>query len=187
MHPLQTRFDALVGAVGAPPDVDAPAATPRAELGAKLQSLAVDLAAEALPWRAEAPPYTRHLLARSAQTGATLYAVAWCEGATSPVHDHETWGLVAVVRGALTEERWRRAEPAPPRVTGPAGALVRGARTGLQPSDLLAFPAGHVHAVTGRGSALSLHLYGGLQRAYLRFDLSAGTQTLVPDSDAAAV
>jgi 3-mercaptopropionate dioxygenase len=93
--------------------------------------------------------------------------------ATTPVHDHQMWGLVGVLRGSEISQHFV-ADPA-------TGALARGQCATLTPGDVevLRPSAGDIHQVTnalGDGGSLSIHAYGGNIGAARRhtFDVETG-------------
>jgi len=98
----------------------------------------------------------------------------WCDpSACTPVHDHQTWGLVGMLRGSETSQRFVR-DPA-------NGTLAKGGLAILAPGDVeVLLPAeGDIHQVTNALSncgSLSIHVYGGNIGAIRRhtFDIGSG-------------
>jgi predicted metal-dependent enzyme (double-stranded beta helix superfamily) len=89
------------------------------------------------------------------------------------VHDHQTWGLVGMLRGSETSQRFVR-DPA-------NGTLAKGGLAILAPGDVeVLLPAeGDIHQVTNALSncgSLSIHVYGGNIGAIRRhtFDIGSG-------------
>jgi 3-mercaptopropionate dioxygenase len=131
---------------------------PRAIAGRLKPLLAVDgwLAPEhQLPGR---DSYRQHLLHVSSDRRLSVVALVWLPGQRTPIHDHVSWCVVGVYRGAERETHYRLIE--------------RGGRRRLQPVSELEAPAGHVealvpparniHAVAaaGPGKTISIHVYG---------------------------
>jgi predicted metal-dependent enzyme (double-stranded beta helix superfamily) len=86
----------------------------------------------------------------------SLAAVVWNAGQRTPVHGHETWGVVGIYAGAERELRYVKPEGAGP--LAPAGEHVweRGQVTVCCTTD------DDVHAVTAVGDAptVGIHVYG---------------------------
>jgi 3-mercaptopropionate dioxygenase len=108
-----------------------------------------------LPGRDE---YRQHLLHVSPCRRMSVVSLVWLPGQSTPIHDHVSWCVVGVYRGAERETRYR---------------LVReGGRLCLEPTGHIEADAGHVealvppaeniHAVTAAGDerAISIHVYG---------------------------
>lgn len=106
-----------------------------------------------------------------------VVSFVWGPGAATPVHDHQVWGLVGMLRGAETSLRF---VPDPE-----TGALAPGALTKLAPGDVEVLrPAdGDIHQVTNalkdQGS-ISIHVYGGNIGAVRRhtFEVPSGQPKL---------
>jgi predicted metal-dependent enzyme (double-stranded beta helix superfamily) len=86
----------------------------------------------------------------------SLAAVVWNAGQRTPVHGHETWGVVGIYAGAERELRYVKPEAGGPLM--PAGEHVweRGQVTVCCTTD------DDVHAVTAVGDAptIGIHVYG---------------------------
>ena len=86
-----------------------------------------------------------------------VVSFVWAPGAVTPVHDHQMWGMVGMLRGSETSLHF-----APDPATG---ALTPGLLNELKPGDVeLLLPAeGDIHqvtnALTDQGS-ISIHVYG---------------------------
>jgi predicted metal-dependent enzyme (double-stranded beta helix superfamily) len=52
--------------------------------------------------------YKRYLLYSDPDHGFIVMAVVWAPGASTPIHDHGTWGVVGVLKGSLsiTNYKW---------------------------------------------------------------------------------
>jgi predicted metal-dependent enzyme (double-stranded beta helix superfamily) len=87
----------------------------------------------------------------------SIVSFAWAPGARTPIHDHQVWGLVGMMRGSESSQRFVRAAD---------GMLERGICSTLMPGDVeeLLPSKGDIHQVSNvlsdRGS-LSIHVYGG--------------------------
>jgi 3-mercaptopropionate dioxygenase len=124
---------------------------------------------------AEGPPhgYAQNLLWCDPFERFSVVSFVWAPSACTPVHDHQTWGLVGVLRGSESSQRFVR-DPA-------NGTLAQGGLAVLAPGDVeVLLPAeGDIHQVTNtlsdRGS-LSIHVYGGNIGAIRRhtFDRASG-------------
>ncbi|PXY21303.1 hypothetical protein [Prauserella muralis] len=88
-----------------------------------------------------------------------LVSVVWSPGQRTPVHGHETWGVVGIHSGAERETRYLKPAGGPGRPLTPAGEQVwqRGEVTVCCTTD------DDVHAVTAVGDAptVGIHVYGG--------------------------
>jgi predicted metal-dependent enzyme (double-stranded beta helix superfamily) len=130
------------------------------EVGAKLLAELVshdDWLPEAM---AKCPPhgYAQNLLWCDPFERFCIVSFVWAPSACTPVHDHQMWGLVGMLRGSETSQRFVR-DPA-------TGGLAIGECSTLAPGDVEALlPAlGDIHQVTNALSdcgSLSIHVYGG--------------------------
>lgn len=88
----------------------------------------------------------------------SLVSFVWGPGQFTPVHDHEVWGYVGMLRGAEINQRY---------VRHPDGQLTpAGEATTLLPGDVecLSPEAGDIHRVSNAFAdrvSISVHLYGG--------------------------
>ena len=106
-----------------------------------------------------------------------VVSFVWGPGAATPVHDHEMWGLVGMLRGSETSLAFDR-DPE-------TGGLKPGLLTELKPGmvEVLKPSHGDIHqvtnALTDRGS-ISIHVYGGNIGAVRRhtFDVKTGEAKL---------
>jgi predicted metal-dependent enzyme (double-stranded beta helix superfamily) len=105
------------------------------------------------------PLVTRHFEGHAGSWWLGLFV--WPPGATTPIHDHTSWGVYRCAAGTLLEERYRRLDD---------GAQLNHARLRLawrrrwnrgDSSALLPY-AGGIHRITNPGDtpAWSVHLYG---------------------------
>jgi predicted metal-dependent enzyme (double-stranded beta helix superfamily) len=103
--------------------------------------------------------YRTHLVHAEPDGTFSVAVLVWLPGQATPVHDHLSWCVSAVLAGTEHEEIFRL-------VPGPAGkgghfALV--ARADSPAGTVSGFaPPGDIHRVTNVGStvAVSLHVYG---------------------------
>lgn len=128
---------------------------------------------------AKGPPhgYAQNLLWCDPFERFCVVSFVWAPGAVTPVHDHEMWGLVGMLRGSETSLRFVR-DPA-------TGALAPGGLTKLAPGDVevLRPSEGDIHQVTNTladRSSISIHIYGGNIGAVRRhtFDVKTGEPKL---------
>lgn len=115
--------------------------------------------------------YQQHLLYCDPQERFSVVSFVWGPGAFTPVHDHLTWGLIGMLRGAEAEERYER-DPA-------TGCLEPVARSILHPGEIgIVSPTlGDIHRVSNTlpdRASISIHVYGGNIGAIRRhkFDLA---------------
>jgi predicted metal-dependent enzyme (double-stranded beta helix superfamily) len=112
------------------------------------------------------------------QARFSVVSSVWAPGQASPIHDHTVWGVIGVLRGGETEERYRQ---------GPDGRLeAEGAKLTLHPGDVsvLSPAAGDVHKVSNLYPdrvSISIHVYGADigQVSRSSFDLTGGRKTFV--------
>jgi predicted metal-dependent enzyme (double-stranded beta helix superfamily) len=124
---------------------------------------------------AKCPPhgYAQNLLWCDPFERFCVVSFVWAPSATTPVHDHQMWGLVGVLRGSEISQHFA-ADTA-------TGALAKGECATLMPGDVevLRPSAGDIHQVTnalGDCGSLSIHVYGGNIGAVRRhtFDVETG-------------
>jgi len=101
----------------------------------------------------------------------SVVSFVWTPSAQTPVHDHQMWGLVGMLRGSETSQAFSR---------DASGALVAGKTTTLAPGDveILRPSAGDIHKVTNALNdcgSLSIHVYGGNIGAVKRFTFDPAT------------
>jgi len=88
----------------------------------------------------------------------SLVSFVWGPGQSTPVHDHEVWGYVGMLRGSEINQRF---------VRGADGRLASaGEATTLRPGDVerLSPAEGDIHQVSNAYPdrvSISVHLYGG--------------------------
>ncbi|VCU71617.1 Cysteine dioxygenase type I [Pigmentiphaga humi] len=101
--------------------------------------------------------YRQYLLYGDPLERFSLVSFVWGPGQRTPVHDHCTWGVIGMLRGAEIDQRYRRAE---------SGLAPDGPARRLGPSDVatLSPAAGDIHQVRNAYDdrvSISIHLYGG--------------------------
>ncbi len=104
----------------------------------------------------------------------TVQMVAWAGGTVSPIHNHGTWGIVALLAGQEKNRFWRRS------LADPAQIEDEGDRT-FSPGDLITFLPDAIHQVEALGDepTISFNLYGETDyQQRFRFDPQRGTATL---------
>jgi predicted metal-dependent enzyme (double-stranded beta helix superfamily) len=98
-----------------------------------------------------------HFLYREYQFPLTVQMVTWSPGTASTIHNHGTWGLVAMLGGQEKNRIWRRV----PEAKSPhAIELVE--EVILAPGDIITFTPGAIHQVEPYGDepTISFNLYG---------------------------
>ncbi len=114
-----------------------------------------------------------HFLYREHQFPLTVQMVTWRPGTQSTIHNHATWGLVALVGGQERNRLWRRSPtPQSPDRLEAVGEVV------LSPGDIITFTPGAIHRVEPLGDepTISFNLYGvtDFKQRYV-FDLEQAT------------
>jgi predicted metal-dependent enzyme (double-stranded beta helix superfamily) len=124
---------------------------------------------------AKCPPhgYAANLLWCDPFERFSIVSLVLAPGAETPVHDHQMWGMVGILRGSETSQHF---------VQDPAtGLLAKGPRATLRPGEIevLSPAEGDIHQVANAladGNSLSIHVYGGNIGAMRRrrFDPASG-------------
>ncbi|MSP76589.1 MAG: cysteine dioxygenase [Rhodospirillaceae bacterium] len=130
------------------------------EVGAKLLAELVkhdDWLPESM---ARCPPhgYAQNLLWCDPFERFSVVSFVWAPSACTPVHDHQMWGLVGMLRGSETSQRFTR--------DSVTGELTVGECSTLAPGDVEALlpVLGDIHQVTNALTdcgSISIHVYGG--------------------------
>lgn len=102
--------------------------------------------------------YQQYLLYRDPRERFSVVSFVWGPGQATPIHDHKTWGIIAMLRGGEISERFMIDES--DGTLRPVGEQV------LRPGDVDAVsPAlGDIHRVRNMFSdqvSISIHIYGG--------------------------
>jgi predicted metal-dependent enzyme (double-stranded beta helix superfamily) len=104
----------------------------------------------------------------------TVQMVAWAPGQVSTIHNHATWGIVALIGGQERNRFWQRDPNATDQIQ-PVGEQV------LLPGDMIGFTSGAIHCVEALGDepTISFNLYGvtDYQQRY-EFDIQTQTAKL---------
>ena len=103
----------------------------------------------------------------------TVQLVAWAPGMASPIHNHASWGLVALLSGQEKNTFWQRS-PTPdlPDRIEPIGDCL------MVPGDILCLMPDAIHQVEAIGDqpSISFNLYGETNYdRRLEFDSIQGT------------
>lgn len=114
-----------------------------------------------------------NFLYREHEFPLTVQMVAWAPGMLSSIHNHATWGIVAIVGGQERNQLWRRV----PTTEAPHQIEVVGERV-LYPGDLIAFTPEAIHSVEplGKEPTVSFNLYGVTDYSQ-RYKFDPTTQT----------
>jgi predicted metal-dependent enzyme (double-stranded beta helix superfamily) len=108
--------------------------------------------------RCVAERYQQNLLHCDPRERFSVVSFVWAPGQKTAIHDHTVWGLVGVLRGEETSQRFA--------LSGAGQPLIAGEKSILRPGDVeLLLPSeGDIHEVTNSGlggAAVSIHVYGG--------------------------
>jgi 3-mercaptopropionate dioxygenase len=103
--------------------------------------------------RGDPTGYQTHLVHAEPDGSFSIAMMVWLPGQQTPVHDHVTWCVTAVIKGTEYEEifAWRD------------GSLEVVERRQNAPGTVSGFaPPGDIHRVrnSGSGVAVSMHVYG---------------------------
>ena len=174
---LVSACDALAGACGDAGQCVAAVAPMMLELAAVGSGLLTDEQK-----REDPSTYARNAIHLGDADGVSLFALVWRPGQWTPIHDHGTWGVVAVLEGVLKERSYV-----------PAGNTIDDSeKIDLRPGGIVLLAPGsvttfvpnpdHIH-MTGvpedRQKVISLHLYGRLMSNYHFYDLKSQYRRLV--------
>jgi len=109
---------------------------------------------------AECPPhgYAQNLLWCDPLEHFSVVSFVWAPSARTPIHDHQVWGLVGMLRGSETSQRFK---PDPQ-----TGLLEKSDCKTLAPGyvEVLLPAEGDIHQVANAlsdRSSISIHVYGG--------------------------
>lgn len=108
---------------------------------------------------AEADPvhYRQYLLFCDGAERFSVTAFVWAPGQFTPIHDHRTWGLIGVLRGAERSEAFLRREGGALEPSGEPHLLLPGQVEMVSPET------GDIHRVSNAADqvTISIHIYGG--------------------------
>jgi predicted metal-dependent enzyme (double-stranded beta helix superfamily) len=103
------------------------------------------------------PGWSVRFLYREHGFALTVQMVAWLPGHVSTIHNHGTWGIVAVIGGQEKNTFWVRspAEEAPDRIQTTGEQI-------LVPGDIIGFLPDTIHCIEPIGDepAVTFNLYG---------------------------
>lgn len=116
--------------------------------------------------------YRQYLLHCDPKQRFSVVSFVWGPGQTTPIHDHMVWGLIGMLRGSETGQRFS-ADGDGPMVAGPTEALQPGDKEVVSPT------LGDVHKVSNAladRASISIHVYGANIGAVSRhvFDPATG-------------
>lgn len=96
-------------------------------------------------------------LYREPEYPLTVQMVAWKPGTSSPIHNHGTWGIVALIDGTEKNRFWKRS----PTAEFPDKLELVGEQI-LQPGEIIGFMPGAIHSVESVGDepTISFNIYG---------------------------
>lgn len=118
--------------------------------------------------------YQQHLLWCDPYERFSVVSFVWGPGQETPVHDHTIWGLIGMLRGEETEQRFD--------IDPVTGRLIQARESTLKPGEVAAVSPsiGDVHRVRNALSdrpSISIHVYGANIGAVKRhvFDVAQNT------------
>jgi predicted metal-dependent enzyme (double-stranded beta helix superfamily) len=94
--------------------------------------------------------------------GCSLQVFVWAPGASTPIHDHTSWGAYSCVVGSLLEQRYQRLDDEAQPNRAHLRSLWRRVWRGGDGASTVAPYAGGIHRVANpsRRPTISVHLYG---------------------------
>ncbi|MBD1551255.1 cysteine dioxygenase [Pseudomonas typographi] len=101
--------------------------------------------------------YQQLLLHADSQQRFSVVSFVWGPGQRTPVHDHRTWGLIGMLRGAEDSQNFVRAADGSLTADGAAIRLVPGQVEAVSPN------IGDIHQVSNAFDdrvSISIHVYG---------------------------
>jgi 3-mercaptopropionate dioxygenase len=107
--------------------------------------------------RADAEYYQQYLLYCDPEERFSIVSVVWGPGQGTPVHDHTVWGLIGMLRGAETSERFALGGLGQPMQSLGAERLTPGKVDRVSPG------IGDIHRVSNAYDdriSISIHVYG---------------------------
>lgn len=95
-------------------------------------------------------------LYREPEYPLTVQMVAWKPGTTSPIHNHATWGIVALIDGTEKNCFYKRSPTA-----GQRDRLELVGEQVLQPGEIIGFMPGAIHSIESMAdTTISFNIYG---------------------------
>lgn len=100
----------------------------------------------------------------------TVQTVAWYPGKVSPIHNHATWGIVALLGGQEKNTLWKQVDN--------NGLIEKVGEVILNPGEIISFTADAIHHVEALGNepTISFNLYGETDYEQ-RFEFDLENQT----------
>jgi len=102
--------------------------------------------------------YRQYLLHADGAERFSVVSFVWSPGQTTPIHDHTTWGLIGMLRGAEVEQHYAHRPDGRLEPEGEPHRLETGAVDAVSPS------IGDLHRVSNAYNdrvSISIHVYGG--------------------------
>jgi predicted metal-dependent enzyme (double-stranded beta helix superfamily) len=102
--------------------------------------------------------YRQYLLHADGAERFSVVSFVWGLGQTTPIHDHTTWGLIGMLRGAELEQHYARRPDGRLEPEGEPHRLEAGAVDAVSPN------IGDLHRVSNAYDdcvSISIHVYGG--------------------------
>lgn len=101
--------------------------------------------------------YQQYLLHCDSRERFSVVSFVWGPGQKTPIHDHRVWGLIGMLRGAETGERWSKGRE--------GGIRADGLPQRLEPGDVdrVSPRIGDIHRVANAHAdrtSISIHVYG---------------------------
>lgn len=114
-----------------------------------------------------------HSLYQEPDFPLTLQIVSWLPGHCSAIHNHGTWGIMALVKGQECHRLWQRQ----PQVDHPDHIALTH-EVLLHPGDVMALTANAIHSIEAMGDqpTVSFNLYGDVNN-HPRYEFDLETQT----------
>lgn len=101
--------------------------------------------------------YQQYLLHSDSQERFSIVSFVWGPGQATPIHDHRVWGMIGMLRGSETGERWVRSDDGHMSVDGQPQQLQPGEIDYVSPR------IGDIHRVANAlpdKVSISIHVYG---------------------------
>ncbi|CAJ0683267.1 cysteine dioxygenase [Ralstonia holmesii] len=102
--------------------------------------------------------FQQYLLHADSGERFSIVSFVWGPGQRTPIHDHTTWGLIGMLRGAEYSQPFKLDAQGKPQPDGPAIRLEPGAVEHVSPR------IGDIHRVHNAfddRTSISIHVYGG--------------------------
>jgi predicted metal-dependent enzyme (double-stranded beta helix superfamily) len=107
--------------------------------------------------RPHAQFYRQYLLHADALERFSVVSFVWGPGQQTPVHDHQVWGLIGMLRGSETAQAWAPDAAGRMAAVGPLTTLLPGQVEAVSPR------IGDIHRVANALAdqvSISIHVYG---------------------------